>query len=181
MHALPVRNVWFPVLLIVCGAAMLLARLHVAWFGWPEAIWLVVMVAGGIKLYNAFVLKSRGGAFWGLFWCVLGGAFLLRSYRVLWLDPGVVVAGLFIVSGAGLALMYLVSRRDWYLLVPAACLLFVGFAILSTELGYLPEWEVAPFVNRWWPAGFVLCGAALVLNAVLPRRPQGENGATPPA
>jgi len=61
-------------------------------------------------------------------------------------------------------LMFLVSPRDWHLLVPGAFLLLVGGAILSTELGYAQTWVVAPVVNRWWPAGLVLFGAAMLLN-----------------
>jgi hypothetical protein len=131
---------------------------------------MFVTVGGGVKLYNGLVLKSRGGVFWGLFWFVLGGACLLRSCDVLWLDPGIMVSGLFLVSGAGLLLAFLVSPRDWYLLVPAACFLIVGGAILSTELGVWATWEVAPVVNRWWPAGLVLFGMALLLNPLGPAR-----------
>jgi hypothetical protein len=172
MQTLPVRHFWFPVLLILVGAGMLLHRLHVMWVGWPAVLWMLVTVGGGVKLYNGLALKSRGGVFWGLFWFVLGGACLLRSFDVVWLDPGVVVSGLFLVSGAGLLLAFLVSRRDWYLLVPAACFLLVGGAILSTELGMWATWEVAPVVNRWWPAGLVLFGAALLLNSLWPARRQ---------
>jgi hypothetical protein len=170
MHALPARSFWFPVLLILIGAGMLLHRLHFMWFGWPAVLWMFVTVGGGVKLYNGLVLKSRGGVFWGLFWFVLGGACLLRSCDVLWLDPGIMVSGLFLVSGAGLLLAFLVSPRDWYLLVPAACFLIVGGAILSTELGVWATWEVAPVVNRWWPAGLVLFGMALLLNPLWPAR-----------
>lgn len=170
MHTLPVRRFWFPALLILIGAAMLLERFHVLWIGWPAVLWTLVTVGGGVKLYNGLVLKSRGGVFWGLFWFVLGGACLLRSCDVLWLDPGIMVSGLFLVSGAGLLLAFLVSPRDWYLLVPAACFLIVGGAILSTELGVWATWEVAPVVNRWWPAGLVLSGAALIVNTALSSR-----------
>lgn len=172
MQTLPVRHFWFPVLLILVGAGMLLHRLHVMWVGWPAVLWMLVTVGGGVKLYNGLALKSRGGVFWGLFWFVLGGACLLRSFDVVWLDPGVAVSGLFLVSGAGLLLAFLVSRRDWYLLVPAVCFLLVGGAILSTELGMSATWEVAPVVNRWWPAGLVLFGAALLLNSLWPARRQ---------
>jgi hypothetical protein len=173
MHTLPVRNFWFPLLLILVGAGMLLERLHFLWVGWPAVLWMFVTIGGGVKLYNGLVLRSRGGVFWGLFWFVLGGACLLRACDVVWLDPGVVVAGLFLLFGAGLALMFVVSRRDWYLLVPAACFVIVGGAILSTELGYLATWEVAPVVNRWWPAGLVLFGVALLLNHAGRPRPSG--------
>jgi len=40
-----------------------------------------------------------------------------------------------------LLLAFLVSPRDWYLLVPAACFLIVGGAILSTELGVWATWR----------------------------------------
>jgi hypothetical protein len=170
MHTLPVRNYWFPALLILIGAGMLLQRLHVIWVGWPAFLWMMVTVGGAVMLYNGLVRKSRGGVFWGLVWLAFGGACLLRSYEVLWLEPGIVVSGLFLVSGAGLLLVFLVSPRDWYLLVPAACFLIVGGAILSTELGVWPTWEVAPVVNRWWPAGLVLFGLALLLNALWPAR-----------
>jgi hypothetical protein len=170
MHTLPVRNYWFPALLIVIGAGMLLQRLHVIWVGWPAVLWMMVTVGGAVMLYNGLVLKSRGGVFWGLVWFAFGGACLLRSYEVLWLEPGIVVSGLFLVSGAGLLLVFLVSPRDWYLLVPAACFLIVGGAVLSTELGVWATWEVAPVVNRWWPAGLVLFGLALLLNALWPAR-----------
>jgi|GEM_PF-1109704 len=173
MHALPVRGYLLPLLLIFFGAAMLLHRLHVFWAGWAPVLWLSVAAGGGLMLYNGFVRHSRGGAFWGFFWFVIGGACLLRACDVVWLDPGIVVGGLLLVSGAGLILMYFVSRRDWHLLVPAACLLLVGGAVLSTELGWFPAWEVAPVVNRWWPAGLVLSGAALILNTALSSR-QGE-------
>ena len=173
MHALPARNFWFPVLLILVGAGMLLHRLHLMWFEWSALLWIFVAAWGGVKLYNGLVRKSRGRVFWGFFWFVLGGAFLLRSCDVLWLEPGIMVSGLFLVSGAGLLLVFLVSPRDWYLLVPAACLLTVGGAILSTELGVWATWEVAPVVHRWWPAGLVLFGAALLLNSRWPaRRPE---------
>jgi hypothetical protein len=46
----------------------------------------------------------------------------------------------------------------------------VGGAILSTELGVWATWEVAPVVNRWWPAGLVLFGMALLLNPLGPAR-----------
>jgi len=88
----------------------------------------------------------------------------------MWLDPGIVVSGLFLLFGAGCLLMFLVSPRNWYVLVPAACFLLVGGAILSTELGYWATWEVAPVVNRWWPAGLVLFGVALLLNRAGPSR-----------
>ena len=101
MHALPARSFWFPVLLILIGAGMLLHRLHFMWFGWPAVLWMFVTVGGGVKLYNGLVLKSRGGVFWGLFWFVLGGACLLRACGIVWLAPGIVVSGLFLVVGAG--------------------------------------------------------------------------------
>jgi hypothetical protein len=164
MHTLPVRRFWFPALLILIGAVMLLERFHVLWIGWPAILWTLVTVGGGVKLYNGLVLKSRGGVFWGLFWFVLGGACLLRSCGIVWLDPGIVVSGLFLVFGAGLFLVFLVAPRSWHVLVPAACFLLVGGAILSTELGYWETWEVAPVVSRWWPVGLVLFGAALLIN-----------------
>jgi hypothetical protein len=172
MHAVPVRNFWFPVLLILIGAAMLLQRLHVVWVGWPALLWTLVAAGGGIKLYNGLALKSRGGVFWGLFWFVLGGACLLRALDAVWLDPGIVVSGLFLVTGAGMLLMFLVSPGTWYLLVPAVCFLIVGGAVLSTELGYFATWEIAPVVNRWWPVGLVLFGVALLLNPYRPSRRQ---------
>ena len=172
MRTLPARNFWFPALLILVGAGMLLQRLHVMSVGWPALLWVLMTAWGGVKLYNGLSLKSRGGVFWGLFWFVVGGACLLRSFDVVWLDPGIVVSGLFLVSGAGLLLAFLVSSRDWYLLVPAAGFLLVGGAILSTELGIWATWEVAPLVNRWWPAGLVLFGAALLLNSHWPARPR---------
>ena len=165
MHTLPVRNVWFPVLLIVTGAALLLARLHVHWIGWPSFLWLLVAAGGGIMIYNGFAGRSRGRVFWGFIWLTAGGALILHSWDLLWLGPGVVVSGFFLALGAGLMLAYLVERREWFVLVPAAVLLLVGCAILSTELGYFEPWEVAPLVNRWWPAGLVLSGAALILNS----------------
>ena len=171
MHTLPVRQYWFPSLLILVGAGMLLQRLHVVSVGWPAVPFMFLTAWGGVKLYNGIAVKSRGGVFWGLFWFVVGGACLLRTFGVVWLDPGVVVSGLFLLAGAGLLLAFLVSPRDWYLLVPAVCFLLVGGAILSTELGYWAAWEVAPVVNRWWPAGLVLFGAALLLHSLrLPRR-----------
>jgi len=169
MHTLPARSFWFPVLLIVIGAAMLLARLHVIGLHWPEILWILVTVGGGVKLYSGMVHRSQGGVFWGLFWFVLGGACLLRTGGDLWLGPGAVVSGLFLVCGTGLVLMFLVSRRDWYLLVPAACFLLVGSAILSTELGYFAPWEVEPVVHTWWPAGLVLFGLALLLSSPVRR------------
>jgi len=42
MHTLPVRNYWFPLLLIFFGAVMLLHRLHVIWAGWAPVLWLAV-------------------------------------------------------------------------------------------------------------------------------------------
>jgi len=170
MHTLPVRNYWFPVLLIVFGSAMLLHRLHVVWAGWVPALFLAVAAGGGIMLYNGVARRSRGGVFWGFFWLVLGGACLLRACEVVWLDPGIVVSGLLLVFGAGTILMFVVSRRDWHLLVPGACLILAGGAVLSTELGWLPVWEVAPVVNRWWPAALVVSGAALILNTALSAR-----------
>jgi hypothetical protein len=170
MHALPVRNYWFPLLLIFFGAAMLLHRLHVIWAGWAPVLWLAVAAGGGIMLFNGIVRRSRGGVFWGFFWFALGGACFLRTCEVVWLDPGIVVSGLLIVVGTGMILMYVVSPRDWHLLVPAACLLLVGGAILSTELGWFPAWDMAPVVNRWWPAGLVLSGAALIVNTPLSSR-----------
>jgi hypothetical protein len=172
MRALTVRHYWIPVLLIFIGAGMLLDRLHVMRAGWPAVFWVFVALGGGIKLYNGLVLRSRGGVFWGLIWFVLGGACFLRSCGVEWLEPDLVVSGLFLLTGAGLLLAFFVSRCDWYLLVAAACLLLVGGAILSTELGYWATWEVAPVVNRWWPAGLVLFGAALLLNSRWPARRQ---------
>jgi hypothetical protein len=166
MHTLPARHIWFPALLIVAGTAILLQRLHVMWIGWVPLLFGIVTIAGAVRLYNGLAMKSRGGVFWGLFWCVLGGAGLLRSLDVVWLDGDTVVAGLFLLFGTGLVLMFLVSRRDWYLLVPAACCLLVGCAVLATDLGYLAEWDVVPVVNRWWPAGLVLSGAALILNGL---------------
>jgi hypothetical protein len=170
MRTLPVRHFWFPVFLILVGAGMLLQRLHVISVGWPAVPFMFVTAWAGVKLYNGIVMKSRGGVFWGLFWFVVGGACLLRTFGLVWLEPGVVVSGLFLLAGAGLVLAFLVSPRDWYLLVPAACFLIVGGAILSTELGIWATWEVAPLVNRWWPAGLVLFGAALLLNSLLPPR-----------
>jgi len=174
MNALPVRRFWFPALLIVVGTAMLLARLHVPWPGWAPLLWSLVAAGGGVRLYNGLVLRSRGGVFWGFFWLIVGGAGLLRSFDILWLDPGIVVSGTLLVLGAGCILMFLVSRRDWHLLVPAAFFLLVGGAILSTELGYADSREVAPLVNRWWPAGLVLFGAAMILN-----QPRGARTAPP--
>ena len=166
MHSLPSRNYFFPALLIVVGAALLFQRLHLAAFGWPAVAFVFIAVAGGLKLYNGFAVKSRGGVFWGLFWFILGSACLLREWGYVPLEPGIVVSGLLLVFGAGFILMFLVSHGDWYMLVPAACLLFVGGAILGTELGYFASWDVPSFVNRWWPAGLVLSGLALVLNAL---------------
>ncbi len=165
MHTLEGRSYWFPILLILVGAAMFLQRLHVPWAGWEQVLWAALAVSGGVKLGGALRRKSRGGIFWGLFWFVLGGALLLHSVGVVWLDPGIVIGGLFLVAGTGLVLMFLVSRRDWHLLVPGLCLLAVGCAILSTELGYSETWQVAPLVNRWWPAGLVLTGAALLARS----------------
>jgi hypothetical protein len=166
VHSLPVRNYFFPALLIVVGAALLLQRFHLAAFGWSAVAFAVIALAGGLKLYGGFATKSRGRVFWGLFWFVLGSACLLRTWGYVPLEPGIVVSGLLLVFGAGMILMFLVSRGDWYLLVPAACLLVVGGAILATELGYFAAWDVPSVVNRWWPAGLVLSGLALILNAL---------------
>jgi len=61
MHALPARSYWFPVLLDIHRAGMLLDRLHLMWFGWPAVFWMFVTVGGGRTASTTdSLLKSRG-------------------------------------------------------------------------------------------------------------------------
>ncbi len=163
----------FPVLLIVVGFAMLLDRSGVLAFGWWPILWTVIALLGLFKIYRAFRFPGERGMVWGTTLLCVGLYFVLEDLGVILIPGGALFPAFLAVVGLGFLLAVLRQPREWHLAVPAVVLLGIGSAMFLAETGHIVRWMVIDLVGQWWPAAFVLFGAALLLN-----RGVGTNAST---
>jgi hypothetical protein len=161
---MPHRFSWFGAGLVVVGVLLLLHRLGYVPFGWHTVFWGVVALAGAFKMYRSFIMKRRGGAFWGTILFVLGTLNVLDEVNLFTLDHPFVPAVIFLTVGMGFLLSYSVEPNEWHVLVPCAIFLALGGVMLLSEMGYLYQWDVEDFIRKYWPAALILFGGSLLLN-----------------
>lgn len=128
--------------------------------------------------------RARDALIWGIILLIVGLVFLLWNFGVFENLSDVaelVIAGLFALAGLGYLLSYLVSRQDWWKVIPGFVLLSVGGIIfLSTRavtsvwlgavlfIGLALAFAVAYFTDRrerWW--ALIPCGALVIMVVVV--------------
>ena len=149
--------------LIVAGAFMLLARIHVLYFNWHILFWAVVALLGLYKLVDGFLHHGRG-VFFGTGVAAVGTYEVLKHYEFVYIPSYLVFPSLIILAGVGFLLTFAAVPRRWHLIIPSVTLIGLGAVLLLAEEGYFSRWEVIDSVHTWWPAALILFGVALLLN-----------------
>ena len=155
----------FAVLLILLGSLMLLDRAGVVTFGWLLIFWLIVTVFGGFKIVRGIRMASTGEVFWGTVFFFVGFYNAASDAGILYLPGGVLFPAFLLVMGVGFLIGFISQPREWHLLVPALIFTCVGGLMTLVEMELVGRWTVVDAVRQWWPAGLILFGAALLLNA----------------
>lgn len=103
--------------------------------------------------------RSRDGLIWGLVFLVVGIGFLIWNFGLLedvTAAAELAVAALFALVGLGFLVAYLMSRQDWWRLIPGFLLLSVG-AIVALGTRNVPA---------EWLAGILLAGLSLAFAVI---------------
>jgi hypothetical protein len=157
------RPVWFGIVLIVIGTAMLLDHLQILALSWWLVFWACVAVASAVVLVRNSMSK-KGGILWPMI------LFFFALYKTLWhlgaldLQDVLWFPIILIVAGLGFAVLVAIQPARWHLAIPALVLIGVGSAIILSEYGVLSAWDVRYAVRNYWPVALVLFGAAILLN-----------------
>jgi hypothetical protein len=128
--------------------------------------------------------RARDALIWGIILLIVGLGFLLWNFGVFESLSGIaelVIAGLFALLGVGFLLSYLVSRHDWWRVIPGFALLSVGAIIFLSTRGVAGLWlGVVLFIGlalafavvyftdrreRWW--ALIPFGAMVVMVATV--------------
>jgi len=161
--------VWLGIVLIVVGLAMLFDHLQVI----PMSGWLVFWVCITALSATMVVRNSRrkeGGTFWFTILFFFGLYKTLRNLGTLDIDASLGFPLLLIFAGIGVAVVVLTYPSRWHLVVPAIALIGTGAAMLLSELGVIPTWDVRAAISNYWPVAVVLFGAAMLLNSGMLKR-----------
>ena len=146
------------------GVALLLDRLHILRFGYWTIIWGGVFVYGGVHAARGFNRGVRGQIFWGTVLFLFSLQFLLRSFELIEFKPYFFSPVTLFIVGAGFLMMYLSNYHAVHLLVPTLLCLGLGGTLLFAELGYIERYEIWPWIQRYWPAGLIVIGLALLFR-----------------
>jgi hypothetical protein len=152
--------------LIVVGATLLAFKLDLITFTIGAVLWGLAAVWGGVMLFRGWTRPnpSRGGIFWGTILLSVGVLRTLNGLLPMGLDPGVEGPLYLAAPAIGLILVVVRRPRDWHMLVPAAALLALAWAMYMTEVGTLTRGEVMDTVSQFWPVALVAFGLSLILT-----------------
>ena len=162
------RPVWFGIILIVVGLAMLFDHLHILAMSWRVLFWACIAVASGVALVRNIRAKD-GAIFWWTILLFFGVYKTLRALEVVSFHESMGLPLLLLVAGAALVAMVIAQPARWHMLVPALVCLGLGTAMLLAELDVIAPADVRLAVRNYWPVALVLFGAALLLNRPLGR------------
>lgn len=154
------------IVLIVIGAALLLSRLNIVRLSMGDALWVLAAVGGGVMLVRGFAGQGPGGGkvFWGTIFLGIGVLQLANRWATYGIDPGVEAPMYLAVPAVAWILTVIKSPREWHMLIPAAALLGLAWAMYMTEVGTLTRGEVMDTVGRYWPMALVAFGLAMILT-----------------
>jgi hypothetical protein len=158
------RPVWFGIVLIVVGLAMLLDHLHILSMSW----WLIFWASLTVLSATLVVRNSRhkeGGTFWLTILFFFGLYKTLRNLGALEIDASLGLPLLLIFAGIGVAVVVLTYPSRWHLVIPAVALTATGVAMMLSELNVISTWDVRTAISNYWPVAVVLFGAAMLLNS----------------
>jgi len=148
------------VVLLVCGAAVVAARLMPAESA-PAALLGVGLVLGLVAVVRRIYWALVAG-------CVLigiGSGALLGHRAVGGLAKG---SWLLLCLGGAFVAVYLIGlllrfKGNWWPLVPGVALLAVGAGRVSRQFPIVPP-SVEPMIRTWWPVALMVVGLWLVIR-----------------
>ncbi len=158
-------------ILIALGVWLFAQNLHVPLPSWDRA-WPALLIFFGLAFILQFFLDRRvdtGLVFVGtaaVFLGVFFFAFTLGYYR--WTDMDRYWPVFVLIGSAAFFAQWVVRPSDRGALVPAFLALVVGGVALPITLKAVNP-ALADLVIKFWPAGLILLGLALLVSA-LPRR-----------
>mgnify|MGYP001239066332 FL=1 len=158
------NTLWFGILLIIFGAAMLMDRLGVINIDFANLFWPLMMIVGLMIVGKGFASDKRGKIYWGTVLFMYSLFFLMRSIDTFELHGYIFFPASFLIFGIAFFMMYLTNLKDWPLLIPAVVLCFIGSMFILTEYGFLYKWEVWDIVRLWWPIILIMFGLAMLLR-----------------
>lgn len=163
------RPVWFGIVLIVVGLAMLLDHMEILSMSWWLIFWACVTAGSAVVLARSS--KSREG---GVFWLTVLFFFALyqtlRQLGAMDVHEAIGFPLLLVIAGIGLVVVVVTHPVRWHLLVPAVVLIGVGGAMLLAEYDVITHWAVRNAVNSYWPVALILFGGAMLLNGATKKR-----------
>jgi hypothetical protein len=162
--ALKQRPVWFGIVLIVIGVALLLDHIHFLTMSWWFVFW-ASLVVGSVVLLVRNSRRKEGGIFWltVLFFFALYKT--LQHLGALDIQESIGFPLLLIVAGIGIGVIVAIHPARWHLLIPSLTLIGIGAAILLAEYGVVSEWSVKDLLRTYWPVAVILYGGALLANS----------------
>lgn len=114
-------RVFWGILLVLGGIALLLENLKILSFG--GLIWGIILGVGGLVFLSVYFEN------WSAWWSIIPGVTLLSICAVALINvllPSIseYIGGVVVLGGIGLSffLVYLVSRENWWAIIPAGVL-----------------------------------------------------------
>ena len=164
MEKKPSRIPWFGVALILFGLLLLVDKLDWVNLSFHEVFWPIVMLLSLAGVGRGFAQGKRGKIFFSTTAFLFALFFLLQSIESLEVSGDLVVASTFLIFGTACLMVWCNDFRDWFYLIPAACLGGIGTALLLSELGYISHWAIMDAVEIYWPLGLILFGLGMILR-----------------
>jgi len=153
---------------ILVGAGLLMDKMHLFNFGWPEIYPVIFILIAAVSLINA-IAGHKSSAFWGGLFGVLGVFFALRNYDLIpfyWFDE---FWPIFLIAlGVGFIVLYIFNPRDWGVLIPGVILTGLGLIFIFEAMNLIDDlFEIIlDAVWTYWPLALVLLGIALILGSL---------------
>ena len=89
---------------------------------------------------------------------------MLEDLGVVYISSYLLFPWTVVLVGVAFLMMFVVSPRNWHVLVPTVFFLGAGAVMVLAEMGYFDRWDVMDAMRQYWPIALILFGITLLLN-----------------
>ncbi len=156
----------FGLSLVITGTILLLTRLDIVDISWFKLYPLFAMVLGLVLFLLCVVRREKGNVFPAVFFVSLGVYFFLRNYGFIeFFHFDRIWPVFFVALGLSFLALFVVTPRDWGVMVPGSLFLFFGITMLIRNLG--DYWYWYELAANYWALIIVAIGVSILISSLL--------------
>ena len=161
------NSLFFPVLLIAIGTALLLNQFNLVEFTRPYIFIALFTFIGLALIHKAFMLPTRKGLLGGSFFLLLAIAMTLMDMGYLPIYDNFVVPVIFVDLGLANIIFYIFTRKSFSNITFGLIFIAAAAPFLVMHYTTITYWEIADVFSTYWPVLIITAGFGFLIDGML--------------